>query len=50
MKRALLCKVRSIVEDGKNAVLELRSQDNKHRWIVQLDLNSGKITELDRST
>ena len=34
-------------KDGKNAVLELRSQDNKHRWIVQLDLNSGKITELD---
>ncbi|MFM7894497.1 MAG: DPP IV N-terminal domain-containing protein, partial [Flavobacterium sp.] len=33
--------------DGKNAVLEIRSQDNKHRWIVQLDLVSGKITELD---
>ncbi len=34
-------------QDGKNAVLEIRSQDNKHRWIVQLDLASGKITELD---
>lgn len=34
-------------KDGKNAVLEIRSQDNKHRWIVQLDLVSGKITELD---
>ena len=33
--------------DGKNAVLEIRSQDNKHRWIVQLDVASGKITELD---
>jgi dipeptidyl aminopeptidase/acylaminoacyl peptidase len=34
-------------KDGKNAVLEIRSQDNKHRWIVQLDLASGTITELD---
>jgi dipeptidyl aminopeptidase/acylaminoacyl peptidase len=34
-------------KDGKNAVLEIRSQDNKHRWIVQLDLDSGTITELD---
>ena len=34
-------------KDGKNAVLEIRSQDNKHRWIVQLDLVSGKISELD---
>ena len=33
--------------DGKNAVLEIRSQDNKHRWIVQLDLVLGKIIELD---
>ena len=33
--------------DSKNAVMELRSMDNKHRWIVQLDLASGKITELD---
>jgi hypothetical protein len=34
-------------QDGKNAVLEIRSQDNKHRWIVQLDVASGTITELD---
>ncbi len=34
-------------QDGKNAVLEIRSQDNKHRWIVQLDLDSGKTTELE---
>jgi dipeptidyl aminopeptidase/acylaminoacyl peptidase len=34
-------------QDGKNAVLEIRSQDNKHRWIVQLDLVSGKTTELE---
>jgi dipeptidyl aminopeptidase/acylaminoacyl peptidase len=34
-------------DDARNAVMELRSMDNKHRWIVQLDLASGKITELD---
>jgi dipeptidyl aminopeptidase/acylaminoacyl peptidase len=34
-------------KDGKNAVVEIRSQDNKHRWIVELDLISGKISELD---
>ncbi|MFT7252230.1 MAG: dipeptidyl aminopeptidase/acylaminoacyl peptidase, partial [Flavobacterium sp.] len=32
---------------GSKSVFELRSQDNKDRWIVQLDLDSGKITELD---
>jgi acetyl esterase/lipase len=32
---------------GTKAVFELRSQDNKDRWIVQLNLNSGDITELD---
>jgi dipeptidyl aminopeptidase/acylaminoacyl peptidase len=32
---------------GTKAIFELRSQDNKDRWIVQLDLNLGKITELD---
>ena len=32
---------------GTKAVIELRSQDNKDRWIVQLDINSGEITELD---
>ena len=34
-------------QDGKNAVLEIRSQDNKHRWIVQLVVASGTITELE---
>lgn len=34
-------------DEGSLAVLEIRSQDNKDRWIVQLDLKSGTITELD---
>ncbi|WP_339834770.1 prolyl oligopeptidase family serine peptidase [uncultured Flavobacterium sp.] len=32
---------------GTKAVFELRSQDNKDRWIVELNLISGEITELD---
>ena len=29
-------------EDGKNAVLSARSTDNKDRWIMQLDMATGK--------
>ncbi|MEQ1643855.1 MAG: prolyl oligopeptidase family serine peptidase, partial [Pyrinomonadaceae bacterium] len=29
-------------EDGKNAVMQGRSADNKDRWIMQLDLATGK--------
>lgn len=34
-------------DDGK-AVLILRSQDNKDRWIALLDLMTGQLTTLDR--
>lgn len=34
-------------KEGSLAVMNIRSQDNKDRWIVQLDLNTGTITELD---
>ena len=34
--------------DGKNNVLVLRSQDNKDRWIVSLDLASRKFKLIDR--
>ncbi len=34
-------------KNGTKSVFELRSHDNKDRWIVQLDLNSGEITELN---
>ena len=33
--------------EGSLAVLNIRSQDNKDRWIVQLDLHTGTITELE---
>jgi dipeptidyl aminopeptidase/acylaminoacyl peptidase len=34
--------------DGKNAFVVVRAQDNKDRWIAQLDLPSGKLTSLER--
>ena len=34
-------------KEGSKAVFEARSQDNKDRWIVQLNLTTGEITELD---
>jgi dipeptidyl aminopeptidase/acylaminoacyl peptidase len=34
--------------DGKNNLLVLRSQDNKDRWIVSLDLPSQKLKLIDR--
>ncbi len=34
--------------DGKNNVLVLRSQDNKDRWIVSLDLSTRKFKLIDR--
>jgi dipeptidyl aminopeptidase/acylaminoacyl peptidase len=33
--------------DGSFSVLEARSFDNKDRWIIQIDLKTGKITEID---
>nr|WP_251739925.1 S9 family peptidase [Gramella sp. AN32] len=35
-------------EDGKNAVVNVRSTDNKDRWIVALNLEDGSIKSLDR--
>ncbi len=34
-------------EDGVNALLVLKSSDNKDRWIMLLDLGSGKLKNLD---
>lgn len=35
-------------ENGKKAVINLRAQDHKDRWIAMLDLETGKIKTLDR--
>jgi dipeptidyl aminopeptidase/acylaminoacyl peptidase len=34
--------------DGKNNVVVIRSQDNKDRWLMSLDLVTQKLTLLDR--
>lgn len=33
-------------EDGKYAVVDIRSKDNKDRWIVSLNLANGSFTEI----
>ena len=35
-------------DDGKNAVLSISSMDNKDRWIMHLDVTTGKMKLLDR--
>lgn len=34
--------------DGKNAIVNIRSFDNKDRWISLLDLSTGRLKTLDR--
>lgn len=34
-------------EDGKKNILDVRSYDNKDRWIVQVDLANGNVTLID---
>jgi dipeptidyl aminopeptidase/acylaminoacyl peptidase len=46
--RAIVMMAPNWSEDGKYAVCIIRSLDNKDRWIVSLDAQSGKIKLLDR--
>jgi len=34
-------------DDGSNAIVEVRSQDNKDRWICLVELGNGKLSPLD---
>ena len=34
-------------EDGSYAIVEIRSQDNKDRWLVNLNLETGTFKEID---
>jgi Tol biopolymer transport system component/dienelactone hydrolase len=34
--------------NGKHALLDIRAMDNKDRWLVNLDLATGKMTQLNR--
>lgn len=35
-------------ENGKENILDIRSYDNKDRWIVQVDLKSGKVKLIEQ--
>ncbi len=35
-------------EDGEKAVINIRSKDNKDRWIAEIDLKTGDLKILDR--
>lgn len=35
-------------ENGQRAIVDIRSQDNKDRWIMSVELASGKLQTLDR--
>lgn len=35
-------------DNGEKNVLDIRSYDNKDRWIVEVDLSTGKVRTLDR--
>jgi len=34
--------------DGKSAIIQVKSYDNKDRWITKLDLETGSLSVLDR--
>ncbi|WP_188361571.1 S9 family peptidase [Flavobacterium orientale] len=46
-EKAIVMQAPIFNQDGSLAVFEIRSQDNKDRWIVQLNLETGSITELE---
>ncbi len=35
-------------DDGNRAAVEIRSQDNKDRWLMTLDLSTGELSLIDR--
>src|SRR5690606_38686713 len=35
-------------DNGTHAIVNVRSKDNKDRWLAKLDLNTGNLTTLDR--
>jgi dipeptidyl aminopeptidase/acylaminoacyl peptidase len=35
-------------QNGEHAVLNIRSKDNKDRWIAEIDLETGELNTLDR--
>lgn len=35
-------------ENGKENILDVRSYDNKDRWLVQIDLKTGKVASIEK--
>ena len=46
--RELILSEAHFSDNGKNAVVNVRSKDNKDRWIALLDLETGHLNSLDR--
>lgn len=46
-ERAFLMHAPIFSFDGKRAVVDIRSLDNKDRWIAEIQLETGKLVELD---
>lgn len=45
--RAIIMHAPVMHPDGNSALVDIRSYDNKDRWIILLDLKTGKFRELD---
>ncbi|MFN5416442.1 MAG: prolyl oligopeptidase family serine peptidase [Flavobacteriia bacterium] len=45
--RAIVMHEAIFSENGTHCIIDVRSLDNKDRWIVRLDLNTSKIEELE---
>ncbi len=46
--RAIVINEAIFSKNGSTAVIDVRSQDNKDRWIVLLNCETGKITEIEK--
>lgn len=47
-EREVITSTPSYSDNGSRAVVNIRSKDNKDRWIAKLDLETGAVTSLDR--
>ncbi|WP_299391858.1 prolyl oligopeptidase family serine peptidase [uncultured Gelidibacter sp.] len=47
-EREVICSQAYFSDNGQHAIVNVRSKDNKDRWIAKIDLTSGELTTLDR--
>ncbi|MGY5849233.1 prolyl oligopeptidase family serine peptidase [Salegentibacter sp. F14] len=48
LKREVIPSKAHFSDNGEKAVVNIRSKDNKDRWIVSINLENGELTNLDR--